>query len=113
MNRNTRKRKKEKKNAKTIKKKYKNRTKKRGKIVKKIGKIVKKRKKQSGGMAFLFPNTCSKKQIEKKYKVVFVKNQIGGENNEKKLEITPESCKMKIKDLEAQYNKYINEWKKL
>ena len=105
MNRNTRKRKKERKNVKTIKKKYKNRTKKRGNI-------VEKRQKQSGGMAFLFPNTCSKKQIEKKYKVVFVKNQIGGENNEKKLEITPESCKMKIKDLEKQYNKYINEWKK-
>ena len=106
MNRKTRKRKKEKKNVKTIKKKNKNRTKKRGKI-------VKKREKQFGGMGFLFPNTCSKKQIEKKYKVVFVKNQIGGENNEKKVEITPESCKMKIKDLEAQYNKYINEWKKL
>ena len=70
-------------------------------------------------MNFLFPNICSKEEIEKKYKIVFVKNQIGGENNETggennetKVGITPESCKIKIKDLETQYNKYVNEWKK-
>ena len=85
-------------------------------------------------MNFLFPNICSKEEIEKKYKIVFVKNQIGGENNETgeennetggennetgeennepKVEITPESCKIKIKDLETQYNKYVNEWKNI
>ncbi len=109
MNRNTRKRKKEKKNVKTIKKKNKKNISKHR--TKKRGKIVKKKIKQLGGL--FFSKKCKKKQIEKKYKVVFVKNQIGGENNEKKLEIRPESCKMKIKDLEAQYNKYIEEWKKL
>ena len=106
------------KNKKYKKNKYKYRTKKKEKKKKKYIK-------QTGGMNYLFPSVCSKKEIEKKYKVVFVKNQIGGENNETgeennetgeennetKVGITPESCKIKIKDLETQYNKYINEWK--
>ena len=100
------------KNKKYKKNKYKYRTKKKEKKKKKYIK-------QTGEMNFLFPNICSKEEIEKKYKIVFVKNQIGGENNETggennetKVGITPESCKIKIKDLETQYNKYVNEWKK-
>ena len=101
MNRKTRKRKKIKKymktkNKKYIKKNYKNKTKKKAK-----------NRKQLGGSS----KTCKKKDIEKKYKIVFVKNQTGGGKDEKKIEITPEFCKNKIRDLETQYNKYLEEWK--
>lgn len=78
-------------------------------IKKKYNKTNKKYKNlQSGGL--FTSKICKKKQIQKKYKIVFVKNLIGGA---KGMEIYPPSCKKKISDLELQHKKYIEEWKKL
>ena len=119
MNKKTKKRRKEnyiKKNKKTkirfSKKIRQNKIRKNYKKTKK--KIKRLKNKQIGGIGGVFSNKCKKKNIEEKYKIVFVKNQLGGnvqEDDKEKINIS-KSCRKKINDLEAEREIYINEWKK-
>ena len=75
-------------------------------------KSIKKTKKHIGG--FPFHRKCSKKKIQKKYQVVFIKKQTGGGEGEaeeaEEIDLDPK-CKKTIDDLQKQYHKYIAEWK--
>ena len=51
---------------------------------KKVNKTKTNKKKQFGGAGLFFTKKCVKKNIQKNYKIVFVKYQKGGSNVEKK-----------------------------